>query len=132
MTQSIWRLAVDLTCDNPRCVAHCLVESDGGRASIVWSYVYIEPSQIDPRAVVNGNRAEEGGEVLDAIGGDGEKYDEANDAEDLANNKNFCRKSVSDWFGLDVLRLPAHGECSYRRGRPRRRSTMIRRCIPEL
>ena len=58
----------------------------------MWSNVDVKPSQIDSRAVVYSNRAEESGKVLDSIGGDGEKYDIANDAKDVGKKKELLYK----------------------------------------
>jgi hypothetical protein len=81
VTRSRRRLAIDLASDNPRCVAHCLLEANRSYTPIVRSYVDIEPREIDARPVVHGDRAKERGKVLHAVRGHREKDDVANDPE---------------------------------------------------
>jgi len=49
----------------------------------VGSDVDVEPGEINAWAVVDGDGAEERGEVLDAVGGDGEENYVANNPEDI-------------------------------------------------
>jgi hypothetical protein len=87
VTPSIRQLAIELASDNPRCVAHRLLEANRGCTPIVRSYVDVEPRETDARPVVHGDRAKERGKVLHAVRGHREKDDVANDPEDVCQQQ---------------------------------------------
>ena len=68
MTEPIWRLAVDLTRNDTRGVAHRLLESNSGCAPVMRSNVDVEPGEIDSRAIVYSDSAKESSEVFHAVG----------------------------------------------------------------
>jgi hypothetical protein len=51
--QFIRRGSVDLACYSAGCVAHRLLETDGGCAAVVRRYVYVEPGELGNEGVSN-------------------------------------------------------------------------------
>jgi hypothetical protein len=60
-----------------------LLESNGGRSSIMRCNIDIDPRHIQPRSVIHSHGAEECREISDSILRNGKKDDVANNAKDI-------------------------------------------------
>ena len=66
-------LRIDLSCNDTCGVTHRLLHADGGRTTIVWRDVDVEPGEVETRAVVDGDGAQECSKKLYRIGGHSEE-----------------------------------------------------------
>lgn len=90
IAQHVRTRAVDLPDHDARRVAQRLLQADGRRAAVVRRHVDVQPGDVQPGTGVGGHGAEEGREVLDGVGRDGQEEDVAHHGEDVRCEKEDC------------------------------------------